>query len=63
MDTVDPDTGVRRKIGFGRLFCWECACIMGLTKCKQIAVKTSPMAAAWVFKTVKLPPFAHFGTK
>ena len=32
---------------------------MGLTKCKQTAVKTSNMAAAWIFSLQKVMPFAH----
>ena len=54
MDTVDPDTGSGERQGFESSFAGSVQCIMGLTKCKQIAVKTSNMAATWVFKTVKL---------
>ena len=55
--------GQEKDRGLEGSFTGSVQCIMGLTKCKQIAVKTSNMAAALVFKTVKLPPFAHFCIK
>ena len=40
----------------------ECARYYGIEKCKQTAVKTSDMAAAWIFRLQKVMPFTYFST-
>ena len=47
---------------FEESFARSMQCIMGLTKCKQTAVKTSNMAATWLFRLQKVMPFTYYST-